>query len=103
MWNKIKKGLAFSVNLIMLALLMTNVLIAFFKFNHFAIPSIAYAYTVVIMMIRYDSERYTSKRIDWYGKIDFGLPKWQFRMGKLFMLFIIISVIYFGLLYLLNW
>ncbi|XIF19958.1 MAG: hypothetical protein AJITA_00671 [Acetilactobacillus jinshanensis] len=78
----------------MFILIGVNLTVGFFIFTHFAIPSMAYAYTIVIMMLRYDTDRHTSKKIDWFDKIDFNDHEWQSKMGRLFSLFLIVSVMF---------
>ena len=96
MRRRIKKYFAIIVNPLIFLLLCVNVGICYLTVKHFAIPAMAYAYTVVIMTVRYDMMRHTSSKIDWYAKVDFNDRGWQSKMLRLFVLFVVLSVI-FGL------
>lgn len=102
MLPEVKKLFAICVNPLIFLIIGVNLMIGFFIFTHFAIPSIAYTYTIVIMMLRYDTDRHTSKKIDWFDKIDFNNHHWQAKMDRLFMQFMIMSVLFYIFLWFMN-
>ena len=79
-----------------------NVLLALLFFKHFAIPAIAYVFTIAMMITRFNAVRHTKIKVDFFAKTHCHDPQWQQKMISLWILTILISGIFYLTLFFTN-